>query len=284
MDFKPVNNKKYMELLKEVLCASLYDESAWQRVEGPMKYLPGGKGIVSSLKRKIIKFLRDRGMSIIRTVPFDAAKRKSGLDWPLFGYTMTGRSRLDALERCLNDVLDNNVPGDVAETGVWRGGSMMLAKAILDERKEYTRHIWLADSFEGMPTPKETDSSKSQLEDFSDRDYLIATQQQVESNFARFGLLDDRVKFLKGWFCDTLPRAPIKQLALLRLDGDLYESTMDALTALYNKLSVGGYIIIDDYYSWPGCKKAVDEFRRDNQIEEVIVNIDEHSIYWKRLI
>jgi O-methyltransferase len=277
-------NDRYIDLIKNVLCASLYDESAWQLIDGPMKTLPGGNSITSAAKRWVVKTLRGRHLRLVRTVPFSAELRQSGLDWPMFGYTMTGRNRLDALERCLHDVLDNSVPGDIAETGVWRGGSMMLAKAVLNERGDTARKLWLADSFEGMPVPRETDKSKSFQEDFSDRDFLIATQEQVQANFKRFGLLDDNVKFLKGWFCDTLPTAPIKQLALLRLDGDLYESTVDALTALYPKLSVGGYLIVDDYHSWPGCKRAVDEYREAHGISDELVNIDAHSVYWKRTV
>ena len=282
MSSDSLNNDRYIDLMKSVLCASLYDQSAWQRLDGPMKNLSGGNSIVSRIKRSVISGLRKRNLSIIRMVAFDPALRQSGLDWPLFGYTMTGRKRLDALERCIEDVLNDKVPGDIVETGVWRGGSMMLAKAILNKRGDTARKIWLADSFEGMPVPCETDKSKSLQEDFSDRDFLVATDEQVRANFERFGLLDDRVMFLKGWFCDTLPSAPIEQLSILRLDGDLYESTKDALMALYDKLSVGGYAIVDDYYSWPGCKLAVDEYRQTHGITDPIVDIDDHAIFWRR--
>ena len=277
-----ISDDRYIDLLKSVLCASLYDESAWQQLDGPMKFLQGGNSITSVAKRWIIRTLRDRNLRLIRTVPFNADLRHSGLDWPLFGYTMTGRRRLDVLEQCLSEVLKNNIAGDIAETGVWRGGSMMLARAILDQHGETTRNIWLADSFEGMPVPTEGDKSKSTDEDFSDRDFLVATMDEVKANFARFGLLDDRIKFLKGWFCDTLPTAPIERLALLRLDGDLYESTVDALRSLYHKLSIGGYVIIDDYYSWKGCRLAVDEFRQNTGIVDPIIDIDPHAVYWKR--
>ena len=93
-----------------------------------------------------------------------------------------------------------------------------------------------------------------------------------------------RVRFLKGWFKDTLPAAPIDALSILRLDGDYYESTMDALTSLYDKVSVGGYIIVDDYGedSWTYCRKAVDEFRRERGIEDPIHRVDSNCYYWKR--
>ena len=118
--------------------------------------------------------------------------------------------------------------------------------------------------------------------DFSDRDYLAATEAEVARNFQKFGLLDDNVRFLKGWFCDTLPTAPVGQIAILRMDGDLYKSTMDALKSLYHKVSSGGYVIVDDYKSWKGCRTAVDEFRENNGISDKIIDIDPHAVYWKR--
>jgi O-methyltransferase len=85
---------------------------------------------------------------------------------------------------------------------------------------------------------------------------LAVSLEQVKANFDRYGLLDDQVRFLKGWFRDTLPVAPIERLAVLRLDGDMYESPMDTLVNLYPKLSEGGYVIVDDYGAIPACRQA----------------------------
>jgi O-methyltransferase len=104
----------------------------------------------------------------------------------------------------------------------------------------------------------------------------------VKANFARYGLLDERVRFLPGWFKDTLPGAPINQLAVLRLDGDMYASTMDALRSLYQKLSPGGYLIIDDY-ALPNCKRAVDDFRAEHQMTEQVNQIDGSGVFWEKL-
>ena len=103
----------------------------------------------------------------------------------------------------------------------------------------------------------------------------------MEKNFARYGLLDDRVVFLQGWFKDTLPSAPIEKLALLRLDGDMYESTLDALGNLYPKLSPGGYCIIDDFFLGP-CRLAVEEYRAAHAIEAEMRVIDTCSAYWRK--
>lgn len=97
-------------------------------------------------------------------------------------------------------------------------------------------------------------------------------------------MLDDKVRFLKGWFKDTLPTAPIERLAILRLDGDYYESTMEGLTHLYEKLSVGGFAIIDDYGEdrWTYCAKAVDQFRSERGITDPLVRVDSRCYFWRK--
>jgi O-methyltransferase len=275
----------YLDLLKSALCASLYDESAWRLVQGPMRQQLERasllKRLSGNLKHALLGALRSRNLALVRTLPFDADLRKSGLDWPLFGYTMTGRKRLDALHSCIDTLLADEVAGDFIETGVWRGGSAILMRAILHAHGINDRIVWCADSFAGMPIPQEQDKALDAGSDFSDRDYLSVTLEQVQRNFSRFGLLDDQVRFLKGWFCDTLSSAPIRQLALLRLDGDLYESTTVALTNLYDKLSPGGYVIVDDYNSWEGCRTAVNEFRAGRSISAPLESIDAHAVMWR---
>ncbi len=108
------------------------------------------------------------------------------------------------------------------------------------------------------------------------------SEEEVRANFERYGLLDEQVRFLKGFFQDTLADAPIEQLAVVRLDGDMYESTIVALDALYPKLSVGGYLIVDDWGAVPGCRQAVEDYRRDHGITEPIVEIDWTGVYWQR--
>ncbi|MBF8278216.1 MAG: putative O-methyltransferase, partial [Candidatus Brocadiaceae bacterium] len=105
--------------------------------------------------------------------------------------------------------------------------------------------------------------------------------ETVKNNFRRFDLLDERVKFIPGWFKDTLRKAPVEKLALLRIDADMYESTIEALSALYPKLESGGYLIVDDYGFFPPCKYAVDAYRTRHKITEPITWVDESAIYWK---
>jgi O-methyltransferase len=104
----------------------------------------------------------------------------------------------------------------------------------------------------------------------------------VKSNFARYGLLDDQVVFLQGYFSDTLSKAPIENLALMRLDGDTFESTRDVLKLLYSRLSPGGFCIIDDYHAFTDCQKAVDHFRQEQGIGDELIPIDNHGVYWRK--
>jgi hypothetical protein len=119
-------------------------------------------------------------------------------------------------------------------------------------------------------------------EDLSSFDELAVSQEQVRANFARYDLLDDQVQFLEGWFKDTLPTAPVGALAVLRLDGDYYESTIQILEALYHKVSPGGFVIVDDYGCIEACRQAVTDFRADNAIEDPIVAVDWTGVYWRR--
>jgi hypothetical protein len=239
-------------------------------------------GVVAAIKRTFVSVLKRRGLLIVRVKRYQPELREQGLDWPLFGLTMVGLRRLNNIQECTEDVIAKNVPGAFVETGVWRGGSSILAKAVFRHHGADDRIVWCCDSFEGMPIPKDADIALQKNADFSDRDYLIATEEQVANNFRKFDLLDSNVRFLKGWFCDTLPTAPIEQIAILRMDGDLYESTMDALKNLYAKVSTGGYIIVDDYKSWNGCRTAIDEFRQLHGIEDEIMEIDAHAVFWRK--
>jgi O-methyltransferase len=145
------------------------------------------------------------------------------------------------------------------ETGVWRGGSTIFMRAALKVAGVSNRTVWVADSFEGLPVPKDSKDGA----DFSHVEYLAVSVEQVRANFARFDLLDDQVRFLKGWFRDTLPAAPIERLAL------------------YPKVSPGGYVIVDDYGTWPECKRAVDEYIDSNNIRADIQVIDGTGIFWR---
>jgi O-methyltransferase len=203
--------------------------------------------------------------------------------------TLLPMARLDSLQDCAVAVVRDQVPGDFIETGVWRGGATILMRAILDELDVHDRLVWVADSFEGLPEP---DAELHPIEaKFHSGpvagkwfDHLAVDLESVQANFELFDFLDDQVCFLKGWFKDTLPAAPIERLALMRLDGDYYESTRDALVNLYDKLSPGGFVIIDDYgdITWTECKRAVDEFRHERRITAPMTMVDTKCGWWRK--
>ena len=250
-------------------------------------YIYGGEQAVYPFKNRIKKFVVDqlarRNFYLIRSKVFDEKKKKEGREWPPGPsmHTMIGLDRLDNLQFCVEDVLKNAVPGDLIETGVWRGGAVIFMRAILKAYGVRDRSVWLADSFEGLPSPDAKKNPADKDSSFHEWKFFAVPLETVKKNFERYGLLDSQVHFLKGWFCDTLPTAPIERLAVLRLDGDMYESTMDALTHLYPKLSVGGYLIVDDYVLEP-CRKAIHDYRDSHNIREEIVRVDWASVYWQR--
>jgi O-methyltransferase len=214
--------------------------------------------------------------------PVDPQVRLEGRDWPARAYTMIGLKRLDNIRHCVEDVLMSRVPGDLIETGVWRGGATIFMRAILKAYDVTDRRVWAADSFEGLPRPDGEKYPADAGDLHHEARELAVSVEEVRANFQRFGLLDEQVCFLKGWFRDTMPNAPVKQLAVLRLDGDMYESTMEALMALYPRVSPGGYVIVDDYGAVAGCRQAVDDYRRTEGIQEEMRWVDWTGIYWQR--
>jgi O-methyltransferase len=212
---------------------------------------------------------------------FNPVRRAMGMEWPEDGETMIGLYRLNNLEQCIISVIKQNVPGDLMETGVWRGGASIFMRAVLQAYGDRNRKVWLADSFQGLPKPDAETYPVDLGSDFWIFPELAVPLEKVKANFARYGLLDDQVRFLPGWFRDTLPSAPIDRLAVLRLDGDMYESTIVALRSLYDKVSAGGFVIVDDYFCFDMCRKAVDDFRAEENIVEPLCQIDWTGVYWQ---
>lgn len=257
------------------------------------------------------------------------------------------------------DVVRRKIPGDLIETGVYRGGTTVFMKACLRALGAEDRNVWVCDTFQPqgeeagavanfvfLPIARllasipgrayrraffemvQRVSAASKMasfplcEDADDNsvDVLMfvlryagnyapgvgTSLDEVKETFAKYGVLDDKVKFLKGFFSDTIPSAGIEKLSVIRLDGaccmgracwavawfltssvctatgDTYESTMTALEPLYPKLQVGGYVIVDDYNSLTDCKRAIDDYRRKHNITEPLVAIDNLSVYWQR--
>ena len=270
--------KLYIDLLKKCLTDILH--------ESPAEVTPYAPGQGAWHKRVIlntlINKLATKDMRIVSDKGFKLEDRENGLGWPVNGETMIGMKRLNNVEYCLNEVMKNNVPGDFIETGVWRGGTCIFARALFKLNEAMDRNVWVADSFAGLPKPNEEEYPEDAGDDLWSLEQLRVTMDDVKANFERYDMLDENVKFLKGWFKDTLHKAPIEQIAVARLDGDMYESTMDALVPLYPKISKGGFIIIDDYGAIPACAKAVHDYRDKHGITDEIHQVDWSGVYWQK--
>ena len=202
--------------------------------------------------------------------------------WPVKAHTMLSPERLSHLRKLTEATLANAIPGDYIETGVWRGGACILMRAVLAAHGVADRRVYVADSFEGLPRP----DAERYPADRGDRlfrfDELAVSEAQVRRNFEAYGLLDEQVVFLKGFFKDTLPTVKGRRFALIRLDGDMYESTLDALTNLYDGVSPGGYVIIDDYGILGSCRQAVHDFLDGRGLAPRIEDIDGKGVWWRK--
>lgn len=273
---KTIIKTKYIELLKRSLIdyGNIDCEETYH-----LKSLP------STWKTKILtpldKLLRLRNFGIFKLKIIDKNKRLNGYDWPSKAKTMVGLNRLNNVEYCVNSILKNNILGDFVETGVWRGGVIILISAILEEKEINDRFIWAFDSFEGLPKPNSKEYPIDKGNKLYKINLLSASLDEVQNNYKEYNISTERVIFKKGWFKDTLPNNDINKISLLRLDGDLYESTILSLTHLYPKVVKDGYIIIDDYNAFHFCKKAVDDYRRIMKITDPIIKIDKEAIYWQ---
>ena len=266
----------YLELIKRVLTRSLFDEVLVpvsperfhkRAVARPLQAVLGRAGFV--LARRVD--LRDAYLDSPPAVTLRSAE------------TVIGPVGLKNIQELIESVIQDDVPGDLIEAGVWRGGSAIFMRAALEAYGDESRVVWVADSFAGLPRRDSTGYAEDREDalESADEAWLTVSLDEVQRNFERYGLLDDRVRFLAGWFNETLDDQRIGELALMRLDADMYGSTMDALRLLYPKLSVGGYVVIDDYWL-PQCEAAVHAFRENEAIEDEIVRVDRSIAYWRR--
>jgi len=274
------NRFAYLGTLKRSLVNYFYLEH-----ELRMDYLVKHK--VDPESRDVIRYLRDiREREPGRYHDLLASridgKRPPDMNY-YFPHTLVGLHRLENLERCAEDIFRHGIPGDFMEAGVAQGGAAVFLRGLQMAYGQEQRRTWVADSFQGLPEAKSEEDTQFQPNYPSgDHPVLSYAMQTVVDLFRRYDLLDDQVCFVPGWFADTLPRLSVQGLALLRIDVDMYQSTMEVLTNLYDKVVPGGYIIIDDYGSFPPCRKAVDEFRAMHGIDAMLQRIDWEGVYWQK--
>jgi O-methyltransferase len=197
-------------------------------------------------------------------------------------HTMVGILRLENVRELAQRAINLNIPGEFIETGVWRGGCCILMRGVLAANSVTDRKVYVADSFAGLPRPNPERYPLDAGNTSYTRNDLAISEEEVRDNFARYGLLDGQVVFVKGFFSDTLPQLDAGPFSVIRLDGDSYESTYVALEHLYPKLSVGGFVIIDDYGAIARCRQAVDDYREKFGISEDLVPVDWTAVYWQK--
>lgn len=246
------------------------------------------ESVISALRVAYLDLMQDSLIGRLnQDPPLPASKvdgyreeyREQGWDWPSLAPSMIGAKRMGNLRHECERVIREGVAGDLMETGVWRGGACMMMRAVLKAYQLSDRRVIAADSFSGLPPPSEGVLADAGS-DFHTYSEFAVSLDEVKRTFARYNLLDAQVVFLKGLFRDTLPTAPVEALAVLRLDGDMYESTMDGLVHLYDKLSERGTLIADDYFLFEAYRKAVDDFRAARGIADPIIQIDHFGGYW----
>jgi hypothetical protein len=275
----PALRRRYLDVLKRALVNLVYVEDAL-RIDAALS----GVDADPLARQRALRDVRYERPGAYADVV--AAKREGGIDgsWAArLSHTMIGLSGLDNLERCAHRVFCDGVAGDFLEAGVCHGGASIFMRALQVAYGEEDRATWLADTFAGVPPPTHAVDREHELDLSEERvPWMAATLDAVRDNFATYDLLSERVRFLPGLFADTLPDAPVERLAILRIDGDLYESTRDALEALYDRVSDGGFVIVDDYGCLEPCRIAVDEFVAERGLVVEINKVDWTRVCWRK--
>lgn len=269
--------QRYLRLLKRALINLLYPE-----LELQLQFLRDeSQGDLAGTELK--RHLRDLGESSPESFARHRALKIGGMALTNCPHTMIGQFRLDNIERCAERIFADGVEGDFLEAGVCQGGAAIFMRALQVAHGEAHRRTWVVDSFRGLPPSDKEEDRRYGLDlDEAREPWLACSEARVRDHFARYDLLDGQVEFVAGWIAESLPKAPIGPLALLRLDLDLYSSTQECLDLLYDKVSPGGYVIVDDYVWLDCCRDSVDDFRTRRGIEEPLTPIDASGVFWRK--
>ena len=265
--------QRYLNLLKKALVNWLYPEHELQ-----IRYLQGAGVATDEITRN--RYMRDIRMHETSNYRQLLDNKRQGYPTVL-AHTLIGLRRLHHLEYCARQLFADQVAGDFFEAGVCQGGALIFLRALQIALGESHRKTWGADSFQGLPA---AETLQDEGLNFTESAYpwLAISQQTVQEHFQRYELWDQHVQLIPGWFENSLPSLDVGPIALLRLDADLYKSTMDVLDNLYDKVSAGGFIIVDDYGAFTPCKIAIDEFRAARGISAPLQWIDWTGVFWRK--
>ncbi len=272
----------YLDLMRECLTRTLFQDEEVRETRP--------RGLAGKVWESARRAAGHPELRLVKPVPATPAARLARVNGkghfsPNYE-TSLSHARLRNIQECVATVAADGIPGDLIEAGVQRGGAAIFTRAAMLAYGAEERTMWLADTFTGMPVPDARQyPADAGYEQLTGDDPNAIGVEGVKAGFRRYGLLDEHVRFLPGMFADTLPGAPIGELAVVRLDADLYGSTSDAISALYPKLSVGGFLIADDYNSemWSkACGQAIRDYRDAHGISEPMLDADENTVYWRR--
>ncbi len=240
------------------------------------------------LKSAVKRFFDSRGYQLSRPAPFLPDNGFREAYERCRPNSMTSTERMYSLYESIEYLTKNNIPGDIVECGVWRGGSSMLAALALLTFKSTERRIYLYDTFEGMAEPTEKDVSVAtnqpawsywkQRQHGENNEWCYASVDEVRKNLVSTGYPEDKLVFVKGKVEETIPNVIPDRIALLRLDTDWYDSTYHEFTHLYPRLSPLGVVIIDDYGSWAGSREATDQYLSETNAQILLHRIDSSRI------
>lgn len=250
-----------------------------------------GTGLGRFLKPSAMRFTKwlgeSFGLQIVdaEAFPLDFDKDDVEIVRAVQPYTMTSRERIYALLNAVRYIVQNDIPGDIVECGVWKGGSVMAAAMELLRLGRTDRRFFLYDTFQGMPEPTAIDidlkrgkSAVGSFEQWKDNEggssWCFAPLDDVKETLSTVGYDMTRMFLVKGKVEDTIPANAPATIALLRLDTDFYESTLHELTHLFPRLSHRGVLIVDDYGQWQGARQAVDQYVMENNLGILLNRID----------
>jgi O-methyltransferase len=218
-----------------------------------------------------------QNVSLSHPMSFLNSFRMMRLVYRVRGYTAVFVPRLVALYKLSEEINQRSMPGDIVECGVYNGGSAAIMAALC-EKTPVSRSVWLFDSFEGLPKPTDKDGDEAPAYE----GWCHGDLSKVKEVLRKLRIPESRIHIVKGWFRDTFPKVEIPKIAILHIDADWYESVKLCLEKFYDSVQPGGYIVLDDYGDWQGCRIATDEFLKKRVHDVKLIQVDYTGFYFQK--